>query len=245
MEGALNQLVKNTSSHSIFPIFASGQGGTITTTFEQPIILPDNHKYSIALTSLFTWFSWANIKPGNSTFTYFDKVEWRSFILPTGIYDILDINTKINELLEIKDSIVLYGDPTTLKAVLVIKPDFKVKFPNTGGLAKLLGFKPGIYNSGKHTGLDIVEISSENTILVECDLIGTSFVNGRRHNVIHVFNVNTLPGTRISVVPNVHTYYPLAFNVIERFTITLTDQNSIPLDLRSEYLSVSFDIRQT
>ena len=244
MEKALNKVVKNTGTRSLFSIFASGRGSNITTTFKNPIILPEEHDYSIALCSLNTWYSWPNIDVHNNTFIFFDRIAWKTVHLPTGTYDLIDINNKIQELLPTQDTIVLYGDESTLKAVITIAPGYKVKFPETGGLSKLLGFVPKTLEHGTFQGDGIVEITSVNTILVQTDLVDCSYVRGKRESIIYSFTISNEPGTRINLEPKNLLYYPIAFKQITSFNVTLLDQDLKPLNLREEALSVYFDLKE-
>ena len=244
MERALKEVAQNTGKKSIFSIFASGKGSTIKTVFEHPIILPEDHTYSVALCALHTSYSWPNLDIHNNKFIYHDRTEWKTIRFPVGTYNLDNINSHLQEVLEEKDMIKIYGDGSTLKTVIEIEDGYQVKFPEIGGLGDLLGFEPRTFTSGKYQGDSIVEITAANSVLVQCDLINSSYIDGKKSNVIFTFNVIKQPGTRISISPKNLLYYPLAFNVISSFTVRLCNQKSELLNLRGEYLSVFFDIQQ-
>ncbi len=197
MEGLLKQIVQNTTSKTVYNIYASGKGSTLTTTFQNPIILDHDKEYVMALTGLQSYYSFANITESNNKFFVYEKI-WKTLIFPKGCYGLLDINLKLQEMLSEKESVSLEANDTTLRCKMKIKKGFKVKFPKAGGLSKLLGFSPNIYESGEHEGDKLVDINQVNTILVHNDIVENSYINGQKQNVIYGFFPSSRPGIKSS-----------------------------------------------
>ena len=84
---------------------------------------------------------------------------------------------------------------------------------------------------------------SVKSILVHCDIIGTSRVNGTKAPVIYNFFPNAAPGDKIVSTPRDLIYVPITLNVISHMTCWLTDQNGSELDLRGEELIITFYIK--
>ena len=53
-----------------------------------------------------------------------------------------------------------------------------IDFSHQNSFAKLLGFDSAVYKPGTHTSQNKINISSINTINIECDLIHGKFYNG-------------------------------------------------------------------
>ena len=88
-EEFLQKLVENTSHKDSFQI--------IVKKCNPPIQLKKNRPYEIALVNLETYYSIPNINNKNNTFTYSanEGADWHDITIPTGSYDIDDINDVI------------------------------------------------------------------------------------------------------------------------------------------------------
>ena len=89
----------------------------------------------------------------------------------------------------------------------------------------------------------IVQIMTVNSILVNCDLVGGSYLNGKEVPIIHSFFPTVDPGDKINEKPVEYIYLPVASDVIRRMTVWLTDQNQEPVNLREENLTIKFHLR--
>ena len=242
MEGLLQQIVQNTTSKTVYNIYASGKGSSLTTTFQNPIILDAEKEYVMALTGLQSYYSFANINENNNKFFVYEK-DWKTLVFPKGCYGLLDINLKLQELLPEKESVTLEANDTTLKCKMKIKKGFKVKFPESGGLSNLLGFSPKTYEAGDYEGDQIVNINQVNTILVHNDIVENSYINGKKQNVIYGFFPSSRPGDKIIQQPLNLLYLPITVKNISVIHTYLTDQDNILLDLQGETLSIQYDIK--
>ena len=89
----------------------------------------------------------------------------------------------------------------------------------------------------------IVKIMMVNSILVHCDLVGASYLNGVRVPVIYSFFPSADPGDKIIERPTEYIYLPISSDVIRHMSVWLTDQDQNLLDLREETLTIKFHLR--
>ncbi len=121
-----------------------------------------------------------------------------------------------------------------------------VDFDTGNSIRSVLGFEAKKYKGGGQTykSENKVNILSVISILVHCDVINPSFVNGMLAPVIYNFSPNVSPGEKIDSQPQHLIYVPLTMSVIPSMTVWVTDQNGRILDLRGEQLTLTFHIRK-
>ena len=186
-EELLPKLVENTSHKDSFQIIVSDDSTHFTNKFNPPIQLKKNRPYEIALVNLETYYSIPNISNKNNTFTY-----WHDIIIPTGSYDIDDINDAIQRAMKSNGHwdetneefyVSILANPNTMKTILIIENNYQVNFKSGNSLRKLLGFNSKIYTASQESER-LVDILSVNSILVNLDIISGSYVNGvARHTI--------------------------------------------------------------
>ena len=74
---------------------------------------------------------------------------------------------------------------------------YQVDFTVENSLRTVLGFDAKIYKRGRHESEKVVNIMSVNSILVHCDIIGTSDLNGIEAPVIYNFFPNAALADKI------------------------------------------------
>ena len=89
----------------------------------------------------------------------------------------------------------------------------------------------------------MVNILTNNSILVNIDII-SGYVNGSTKPKIYSFFPNVSSGYKINENPHNLLYLPLTSDTINSITIWLIDQNGNELNLRGEYLSMRFHLRE-
>ncbi len=139
-----------------------------------------------------TYYSFPNIDATNNSFRV-SLTKGRTWILikvPVGCYDIVSINSYLQRELakqktlnkdDTKEKhVVLEANPNTLKCVLdVLDSDTIADFDVANSLRTVLGFTGSIYKGPERFESEsIVNILNVNTILVHCDVIGSSRING-------------------------------------------------------------------
>ena len=251
MEEQLKKLVNRAEPKKEFNLIISKRSTRIQTNFEPPLVFPtESCYYEMALTKLETYYSFPNIKSINNKLKVsFDSGKsWKMITIPIGSYEIDAINRTLQRLFKEnggKDEMIkLFPNRNTLKCVLQIKKkecqiDFRVK----DCVRSVLGFDAKLYKFGRHESEHLVDIMSVNSILVNCDIIGASRINGIEAPVIYNFFPNVSPGEKIIEEPKNLIYVPVTLGIISRMTCWLTDQDKNALDLRGEKLTISFHLK--
>ena len=113
----------------------------------------------------------------------------------------------------------------------------KVSFDVPNSLASVLGFKQDIvYGVGHH--------ASENSILVHCNIIHSSYMRIQQAPVVYNFFPNAARGQKILEAPHNFIYLPVTVDVISTLSVWLTDEDGEHLDLRGEKLAKRFHLRE-
>ena len=247
------KLVDNNKPGDVEYIVISGKGSRLLTTFNSPMAFePTNFGYEIALCRLETYYSFPNIDKGNNAIrvSIDSGKNWIDLSIPTGCYDIEGINEALQLLLgergEKKSHIVLKGNRNTLKCVLEIAKDSTiVDFNVKNSIRCVLGFEAKKYMGGKrYESENKVNILRVNSILVHCDIINSSRVNGMLTPTIYNFFPNVSPAEKIVCQPAHLMYIPLSLYTISSMTAWITDQEGKLLDLGGERLAITFHIRK-
>ena len=119
--------------------------------------------------------------------------------------------------------------------------DFDVE----NSVQSVLGFEKKKYKGNKrYESENKVNILSTDSILVHCDIIKPSRINGVLRPIIYNFFPNVLPGEKIVSQPQHLIYVPLTMNFISSMTVWVTDQDQNLLDLRGQQLTLTFHIRK-
>ena len=185
----LERIAKNTDHKTSFQVIVSGNQSSFNTLFNPKIELDRNKVYEIALVNLETYYSFPNIDDTNNVFVYSHDqgVTWTKIKIPTGSYEIDDLNNTIRFEMEKRGHydevnnvsyINISANSNTLKSILIIEPGYQVDFNQQNNLSKVLGFTGKKYVEGFHESENVVNILSINSILVNIDIIGGSYVNG-------------------------------------------------------------------
>ena len=227
----LERIAKNTDHKTSFQVIVSGNQSSFNILFNPKIELDRNKVYEIALVNLETYYSFPNIDDTNNVFVYSHDqgVTWTKIKIPTGSYEIDDLNNTIRFEMEKRGHydevnndyyINISANSNTLKSILIIEPGYQVDFNQQNNLSKVLGFTGKKYVEGFHESENVINILSINSILVNIDIKGGSYVNGTTKNTIYSFFPKVSPGYKIIESPD---------NL---------------LNLRNEKLTVRFHIRE-
>jgi hypothetical protein len=205
-------------------------------------------KWSIGLVCLDTYYSFSNINSGNNKLKYSDDngTTWTEIAIPVGCYEIVQINEAIKEALGDKSSYFeLAPNYVTLGSIITITNDsFKIDFDTNNSMAPVLGFnKDSVLGSGVNNSAHIVNILEVNSILVNCDIISNSYLNGSHSPVIYSFFPNVRPGGKIIQEPNTITFLSINRSYIESIRIWLTDQDGKTIDFRGEKITARLLLR--
>ena len=258
MEEKLSKLVEYTIPGDEQYLVVSGSNSRLYTRYNPPMaFLSSNTGYEMALCRLETYFSFPNINANNNSIriSIDSGKNWFDLKIPIGCYGINGINETLQRLLlennsndeKVKEPyVVLSGNINTLKCVLEIRKDSTiVDFDTKNSIRCMLGFEAKKYKGGKrYESENKVNILSVNSIMVHCDVIKTSRVNGMLASVIYNFFPNVSPGEKFVHQPQHLNYAPLTMSVIPSMTVWVTDQKNDLLDLREQQLTLTFHIRK-
>ena len=128
--------------------------------------------------------------------------------IPTGCYEIKAINNELQRFIvkqigykEDEKRIILSPNPNTLRCVLeILHEKCRVDFNVDDSLCKVLGFKKKVYKAGRHESENLVNIINVNSIIINCDVIEASRLNGIEAPLIYSFFPDVAPGTRLSAL---------------------------------------------
>ena len=251
----LERIAKNTDYKASFSVLVNGNESIFNTRFTPKIELDRDKVYEIALVNLETYYSFPNIDETNNVFIYSpdDGNSWVKIKIPMGSYEIDDLNNTIQHEMEKRGHydeinneyyINISANSNTLKSVLIIESGYQVDFNQQNSLSKVLGFTGTKYTEGFHESENVVNILTINSILVNIDIIGGSYVNGKLKNTIYSFFPKVSPGYKIIESPVNLVYLPLLIDSIGDINTSITDQDDNLLNLRNEKLSIRFHIRE-
>ena len=186
VEERLEKIVKNTKPKYSFLITLTGKGSRLEKTFEPEISVTPGCHYEIAFTSLETYFSIPNIDHSNNTLQIGRTGEARKTLtLDIGCYGLMNLNAEIGRQLKemrMAKAVEFKANYNTFKCVMIIQAGYSVNFTEKS-LRTVLGFNAKSYKAmtvrkrfqSEHT----VQILTVNSILVHCDLVGGSYLNGK------------------------------------------------------------------
>jgi len=215
-----------------------------------PISLDPNGHHELALVSLDMYHSIPNIDYRNCMFRYKYSNENYTIELPTGSYEITAINDYIQKKLvdnghenvfDIKANI------NTLKCIITIKdPNVEIDFNGEQSMSDMLGFNKILLSGiGEHEGINIVNIVSVNSILVNCNIIEGSYINSTQRPILYSFFPNVPPGYKLVEKPNSIVYLPVTMPVIDTVRVWLTDQDRRHLNTRGETITMRLVLRSS
>ena len=220
-------------------------------SFYPPLQLDPKGKHEIALLNLDMYHSVPNIDESNNKFIYYCDDEKFIIEIPTGSYEIKEIDNFIQKIL-IKNShddfFDIKANITTLKCILNIKNGcIKINFNEENSLKSLLGFSDDtvLEGVGEYEGQNIVNILSVNSIFVNCDIIEGSYLNDSQKPILYSFFPNVSPGYKIVEKPQSVVYLPITLPVLNSIHIWLTDQNHKLLNLKGETITLRLHLKST
>lgn len=228
-----------------------GRSHRLEAYFVPPIELDSKYEYSLALISLNTWNSIPNIEPGKNKLYFIDRDLEKILEIPTGSYEIDDINTYIQNqvlspeatALERNRAFLLKPNNNTLKCEL--KSIYNINFKPKDSIGSLLGFSNQVLNRDLLHESDLpVEIIQVVSIRVECNIISGSYYTNNPSHTLYEFSPTVDPGYTINIEPRNLIFLPVSRKSINNITLTFLDQNSKPVNFRGEEIVVRLELRR-
>ena len=249
VEDYLKSIADHTEAKPSFSIIVSDNSAKIQTTFSPSLNFPDGCNYEMALCSLETYYSFPNIDASNNSLkvSLNKGVSWTLIRIPIGCYEIEAINAEVKRLIVKaggkKDDVTIAPNENTLQCILILKSNIEIDFNEDNSLRSVLGFEAKKYKTGRHESEKVVNIMRVNSIMVHCNIIGASRLNGQQRPIIYSFFPNVGPGEKIVTRPKNLIYLPITLSVISQMTCWLTDQEDKLINLRGEELTITFHIK--
>ena len=129
----------------------------------------------------------------------------------------MDLNKEIGRKLEeigMPKAVEFKGNYNTFKCVMIIQPGYAVNFNSKTSIRTVFGFNKKAYKATskirRFVSENTVQILTVNSILVHCDLVGSSYLNETQVPVIHSFFPQAEAGDKIVEKPvQLYTYRSL------------------------------------
>ena len=112
------------------------------------------------------------------------------------------------------------------------------------GESSWIWISKGVLRTKKYISDKIANILSVNNILVQCDIISGSSINGKPAPVIFNTSPNVMIGHKIVAEPVIPIYLPVTVDRIHEVNVWVTDQDNDLLNLQGEDLIVTFHMRE-
>lgn len=244
----------------------NGTESVLSSDFNPPIELDPSKSHSIGLIDFYSNNSIPNVDDRENKI-YIDE---QILTVPTGQYEIEDLNDYIQTALNIKhddeDSdfedvnndddddalktenkrtyFSLYANGNTLKTV--IKSSFKINFTHDDCIRRILGFDKCVLEPHKeYESQNPANVFHVNVIKVDCNLVMGSYKNGVLVHTIHEFFPQVEPGYKIVEVPKSILYLPINAQTIYNITVQIVDQENRLVNFRGEEISLRLELKYT
>lgn len=209
-----------------------------------PYDLSSAPEWEMGFLDLMTYNSIPNIEENvNSDIHIGENIK---ITLPTGSYEIEDINNYIVKELKVKSpksTFQLNANNNTLKSEITCSEE--IDFNQEHTIRDILGFAKGKLAANKaHISSNQVTINKVDVIRVCCNIVKGSYRDGIEGHVLHEFYPDVSPGYKIVEKPNIVQYLPITKqHSLDEFHIRLEDQNGDLVNFRGERINIRVDIR--
>ena len=190
----------------------------------------------------YEWWIWKHTIQsqifGKSTIHSNGVLTWTTLYIPAGCYELKAINA---EIIHICGNSELQFFQMSIHCNVYCNVSFDVP----SSLVSVFGFKQDIvYGVGHHASENLVNIMSENSILVHCNIIHSSYMRGTQAPVAYNFFQNAAPRQNILEAPHNLIYLPVTVDIISTLSVWQTDKHGKLLDLRGEESTIRFHLRE-
>lgn len=246
----------------------TGKGPLLSCEVFPKIELESDKEYVLGFINFETFNSIPNVEDGCNKFYYLNNEGKQIGIeIPTGSYEISDLQKYLRKVLgdkrgeketdiettasfknaplNIKHNVLITieSNNNTLKSEIKCSKD--IDFTPSDSIGPLLGFKNRkLSRYQSHTSDNTVNILKVNTINIECNIITSSYVNGKPNHVIHTFFPIVPPGFKIVETPANIIYLPINTRSINNLSLKITDQNGKPINFREESITVTLHLKR-
>ena len=169
------------------------------------------------------------------------------YSLNPGIYEVGDINNTLKYILPHNVKVSVTIDDVRLKSNL--KTNQTLNSTNKSFFYTILGFTrshsyplddiDGFYQliAGLYKSDRPINITGIDKILLKCDCINRSIVNGVREPILYTFVLSSPPGRKIYKEPRVKLFKKINKSVLSHITFYFEDDDHKPVDFNNETVS--------
>ena len=173
-----------------------------------------------------------------------------TYELDPGIYTFKDISEALFNILQSEypgpsNVIDIEFDDITRKTRLDVRSGIiAIRFDEKSFFSTFLGFTPGwgYKHYNKCTSQKVVNLGSTNKILLKCDCIDGSVVDGVRQPIFYSFVLDKLPGYKVFSEPETIQYKKVNKSVLNTITFYLEDTDQKELDFNGETLTFTLQM---
>lgn len=239
----------------------TGNSSELSSTFFPELVLDDKSEYSCALLELTTYHSIPNVTAANNKIYFYLDPDGESPAIsdenalicvekiPVGSYEAEEILEYIKVILnqnkfsfEYTINRNTFKTSVTCSTTLAIGDQFRDNI-----LTKIFGFtdSKSIPKDTFKESNEVVKITSQDVVRVECNIVSGSYINGKRSQSIYEFATNKVNvGYKIIERPNNLIYLPVNTKRINFIQISFVDQNGDLIDFRGESITCRIHIKK-
>ena len=207
--------------------------------FSEPIL----NSSKLGLIRLSVYNSVFNVNRRNNQFIYYIKGEtWsdtRILAIIPGAYELFEIAELIKE--ENNGNVIIESDKNAMKSLMEVKQG-AINFDIKNSIAPLLGFRKIVYEQGKYTSQQIVDIMGFSTINILCNVISGVKDNGNNTDILYTFTLTEPPGYLINIIPTNILYQNITKDRIEYIEFHIKDEHGRPIDFIGNLLSFTLHL---
>lgn len=224
-----------------FTFTLTGRNSSLSANFYPPIDLGED-KHSIALIGFNTYNSIPNIDDKINKFYYIENNARKFIQIPTGAYDIMDIELYLQKQIG-EGKLLLKPNNNTLKCE--IKCIYEMDFTPDDSIGNILGFSKKKISANKTHESDLpVNIIRVSSIRIECNIISGSYYNSKSSHTLYEFSPSVDPGYSINLYPRNLVHLPVNCKKIDNISINLLDQESNLVNFRGEEIVVRLELKK-
>jgi hypothetical protein len=225
----------------------TGKSSTLSADYNPPIYLEEDVDYEIALISFDSFYSIPNISRNNNRFKWWGENGGENIAeLPEGSYEITNIFNAIQDEISRTDNTASISfELDHISSMVKITSNRNISFNIENSIGSVIGFNNRTVDANiTTTGDSTVSIMKVNAICIDCNIAGSSYLNGKPCHYIHSFYPQVAPQYKIveSVVEPI--YYPVVVKAITNITVKIVDQDGELLNFRDDIRTVRLHLRK-
>lgn len=235
-----------------FTVCFTGKKSVLRADFMPELTLNPMSNYSCALLDFTSYNSIPNVIRGKNNIFEIEyalngKTETKKITFETGSYEVSDVLSYIKSQLATVKIILLY-EVNVATSKVRLRFDKKIKCTNDSVL-NIIGFNKEtnriFEKNSDYWNENIIKITSIDIIRIDCDIVSSSYLNGKPCHTIYQFsNCKVKPGYKFIEVPAHIVYLPIKDKQLRSIQISIVDQDNNLIDFRGEDISCRIHIKK-